>query len=284
MQTSACFLAIVLAALMGALPSSALAEEPQAPAILAREEIALPRPEETDDTVSLATVNNGERETVSVPVVSWRDLPYRTVTRQAYDYSCGSAAVATLLTHVYGAKTSENDVFQAMFRDGDQDKIRTEGFSLLDMSSYLNNRGFRAVGFKLDYAKAQKTGVPFIALVNNDGYNHFVVVKSMSPQAVLVGDPNKGNVVYPREVFEKLWNGVALIVTNNARKARLAYADDKDWRHARATARFDSDLLTELNDIHTASMNTQIAPTGIDILNTVLNTGLALNQISVQTR
>ena len=31
----------------------------------------------------------------NVQVMTWRDIPFRTVVRQQHDYSCGSAAVAT---------------------------------------------------------------------------------------------------------------------------------------------------------------------------------------------
>ena len=50
----------------------------------------------------------------TVSVISWRDIPFRSVVRQQYDYSCGSAAVATLLRHHYGITVPENEVFQSM--------------------------------------------------------------------------------------------------------------------------------------------------------------------------
>jgi hypothetical protein len=78
----------------------------------------------------------------SVSVTSWRDIPFRTVVRQQYDYSCGSAALATLLHFHYGLRVGESDVFQAMYAVGDQARIQEVGFSMLDMKSYLEQRGF----------------------------------------------------------------------------------------------------------------------------------------------
>ncbi|MDE3060597.1 MAG: peptidase C39, partial [Pseudomonadota bacterium] len=60
---------------------------------------------------------------------SLRDMRYAGVVRQRYDFSCGSAAVATLLTYHYRRPVEEPDVLAAMFRQGDRDKIRKEGFS-----------------------------------------------------------------------------------------------------------------------------------------------------------
>src|SRR3546814_6408724 len=45
--------------------------------------------------------------TYQLQVMTWWDIPFRSVIRQRYDFSCGSAALATLLTYHYGAPTSE---------------------------------------------------------------------------------------------------------------------------------------------------------------------------------
>ncbi|MDR3424179.1 MAG: C39 family peptidase [Alphaproteobacteria bacterium] len=215
---------------------------------------------------SEVVVDNGQRgETVDVGVISWRDLPFQTVKHQAYDYSCGSAAVATLVTYTYGMPTTEADVFKQMFARGNQNKIRREGFSMLDMSNYLNSRGLDAKGVRITEDKIKKYKVPFIALVNNKGYNHFVVVKTLAGDRVLVGDPNTGNTEYSLQDFARIWNGLALIVTNDAIKAREAYNNRKEWRFARAHAplRNGNDTGAETADL---PVSWQIAPTGPDIL------------------
>ena len=61
---------------------------------------------------------------VSVPVVSMKEARFVGTLHQQYDFSCGSAAVATLLTHHYGHKVTEAEVFQVMFEHGNRDKIR----------------------------------------------------------------------------------------------------------------------------------------------------------------
>lgn len=63
----------------------------------------------------------------TISVVSWRDIPFRTVVRQRYDYSCGSAAIATLLRHHYGLDAREAQVFQSMYARGDQERIQRVG-------------------------------------------------------------------------------------------------------------------------------------------------------------
>ncbi|MBA2352846.1 MAG: hypothetical protein H0V78_13985, partial [Burkholderiales bacterium] len=64
----------------------------------------------------------------SVKVTSLKEARYQSTIRQQYDYSCGSAALATLLTHHYGDPVTERMVFDSMYDNGIKEKIRREGF------------------------------------------------------------------------------------------------------------------------------------------------------------
>ena len=168
---------------------------------------------------------------VVMPVTSIRQSRLAGTVLQQYDFSCGSAAVATLLTHHYGLAVSETTVFEAMFRQGDQQKIRREGFSLLDMKRFLKSQGFEADGFEQPLDKLLEARVPAIVLVNENGYRHFVVVKGLRDGRVLVGDPAKGTRAMPRAGFEALWQGRLLFVIHN-RMEQARFNQAADWRAA----------------------------------------------------
>lgn len=165
----------------------------------------------------------------SVPVTSLYEARFQTVIRQQYDYSCGSAAVATLLTYHYDRPTGEKQVFEAMFAAGDQEKIRKLGFSMLDMKAYLEAQGFHADGFRISLDKLVNVGVPAITLINTKGYKHFVLVKGLTEDEILVGDPALGVKVYPRAKFEKLWNGILFAIRDKATVARAHFNQKQDW-------------------------------------------------------
>jgi predicted double-glycine peptidase len=148
----------------------------------------------------------------SVPVTSWRDLPFRTVIRQQFDYSCGSAALATLLRFHYGLQVREAEIFTAMYKAGDQDKIRKVGFSLLDMKRYLAAAGYSSDGYKISLADFARMSTPAIALIKTGAYRHFVVVKGVKGQDVLVGDPALGLRTYRRAEFEAMWAGIMFVI------------------------------------------------------------------------
>ena len=118
--------------------------------------------------------------------------------RQQYDYSCGSAALATLLTYQYNDPTSEAGIFKAMWEQGDQAKIKREGFSLLDLKRYLEARGYSADGYDTTLNKLAGVGIPAIVLIRDNGYNHFVVIKGIKDGKVAVGDPSLGARVIPK--------------------------------------------------------------------------------------
>lgn len=168
---------------------------------------------------------------VVIPLTSLKQARTGRTLIQKYDFSCGSAALATLLTHHYGFRVTEQTVFEQMYEHGDQQKIRTEGFSLLDMKRFLAAQGFEADGFKQPLDKLNEARVPAIVLINSDGYHHFVVVKGLQDDRVLLGDPAMGTRAVSRKAFEKNWqNGLLFVIHNRMESARFNMA--ADWRAA----------------------------------------------------
>ncbi|MES2317631.1 MAG: C39 family peptidase [Pseudomonadota bacterium] len=169
----------------------------------------------------------------NVPAASIKQLRFGATLRQQYDFSCGSAALATLLTYHYNYPLTEQRVFEHMFIHGDQKKIRKEGFSMLDMKRFLASRGYRADGFQLPLQKLVDAGLPAIVLVAERGYHHFVVVKGIAQGRILVGDPSSGARAMPRADFESIWVGKLLFVVHGY-PGKAGFNQAADWRAAPA--------------------------------------------------
>lgn len=166
---------------------------------------------------------------LSVKVASIKERRFMTTVRQQYDYSCGSAALATLLTYQYHDPLNEEAAFKAMWERGNQEKIQREGFSLLDIKEYLEANGYTANGYVAPLDKLVEVGVPAIVLIKDNGYNHFVVVKGMRGGKVLLGDPSAGSRIVPRADFEKMWmNGILFVITGKKEKA--VFNARSDWQ------------------------------------------------------
>lgn len=168
---------------------------------------------------------------VFMPVASMKALRYQTTLRQQFDFSCGSAALATLLTYHYGYPVNEAQVFEQMFLHGDQAKIRKEGFSLLDMQRYLAAHGFRADGFQLPLQNLIDANLPAIVLVSDKGYHHFVVIKGAADGRILIGDPSAGTRVLSRAAFDAIWTNRLLFVIHSQAQAPR-FNGLADWRAA----------------------------------------------------
>lgn len=165
----------------------------------------------------------------SFHVVSLKESRFKTTHRQQYDFSCGSATLATLLTYHYEDPVSEQEAFKAMFEAGDQEKIRRDGFSLLDIKNYLQRRGYQANGFRTSVDKLEQIGIPAIVLINQDGYRHFVLIKGVTPTDVLIGDPSRGVRRILRSEFESMWNGLFFLIQNRMGVARRHFNQASEW-------------------------------------------------------
>ena len=160
----------------------------------------------------------------AVGVTSWVDMPFRTIVRQEHDYSCGSAALATLLSYHYGRPTTEQEAFASMFAVGDKEKIQRVGFSLLDMKRYLSSIGYQADGYRMNLQGLSKMDMPAIVLIQVGTYKHFVVLKGVRDGWVLVGDPALGLHQIPQGEFLRMWNGIAFAIHGKAGASRFNLA------------------------------------------------------------
>ena len=176
-------------------------------------------------------INNDAGQNYSLHLTTLKEAKFRNTIRQKYDFSCGSAAVATLLTYQYGYPLSEQTAFAQMYAHGNRAKINKQGFSLLDIKQFLQANGFEADGFRVPLEKLAQEHLPAIALIEDKGYHHFVVIKGLLYGRVLIGDPALGTRSIPRDRFDKLWKDKLLFVIHD-RRDLARFNTVSDWRAA----------------------------------------------------
>jgi predicted double-glycine peptidase len=164
-----------------------------------------------------------------LPVKSMLERRYLTVVHQRYDFSCGSAALATLLRYHYGDLQNEQSVFVGMWKQGDRQQIRRLGFSLLDMKRYLNARGIKADGYVVTLADIERTGIPGIVLIDMKGYKHFVVIKGVANGQVLIGDPSLGIRIIDAAHFRSMWNGILFALADSVERGKSSFGRNQEW-------------------------------------------------------
>lgn len=146
-------------------------------------------------------------------MVSLRAARFTNLVPQRTDFSCGAAAVATILKYAYGLEDAdEQQVLQEMLKYADKEVVFRKGFSLLDIKTFVQSLGMKAVGFEIEAEHLERIKVPVIVLLDIKGYKHFVVFKTARRDRVYLADPALGNKVMTRQAFVESWNGIALAI------------------------------------------------------------------------
>ncbi len=153
--------------------------------------------------------------------------------RQKMDFSCGSAATATIYNYYLNDPLTEDQVINGLFRFGNKMKIiQNKGFSLLDIKKLSNALGYKVNGYKLDLDSLAEMGKPAIVTITIGNYKHFVVFRGLYKGRVFIADPALGNTILPRDEFDKIWyKHIALIIERKRRGVnRLALTEeDMKW-------------------------------------------------------
>lgn len=162
-----------------------------------------------------------------VKVKSLVDMRFKKVVRQQYDLSCGAAAMATLLKYFYGDDTDERQIIDGILEFGDQEKIKKDGFSMLELKKFGEREGYVGQGYRIEQADAlARVQIPVLTLINTRGYNHFVVIKGIQGGEVYIADPAFGNRSLPLEDFEEGWSNVVLIFLSATNGGNNAFTLD----------------------------------------------------------
>ena len=158
-----------------------------------------------------ANENIGKRHTL-------KELRDQYVIKQQLDYSCGAAALATLMVYYYGENTSEKEILELLntrletMTEEERARKTRIGFSLLDLKVVAQQKGYQAAGFKLSVDQLPQLLAPVIVHVRPFGYYHFAVLRGVAGDRVYLADPGRGNLRMSIERFLDEWQGVVFVL------------------------------------------------------------------------
>lgn len=166
-----------------------------------------------------------------VAVKPMSELRFSNVVRQQFDLSCGAAAAATIFQHFYGTDISEAEVIEYAIENGDKEEIAKRGFSMLEIKKFAESKGFVSEGFRIaDATKLRELKAPVLALIDTRGYKHFVVLKKVVGDEVIIADPAFGNSVKTLSEFEQLWNKTILVILSPELNGITEFVEDYSLR------------------------------------------------------
>jgi len=159
------------------------------------------------------TILGGGAYSQAVSMEPYSELKYRHIVRQAYDYSCGSAALVTILKFHIGISVTEQQAMEGMLEKGEKEKIiERRGFSLLDMKRYAASLNVPAAGYKAEVKDLLTLEEPAIVPIDYGGAKHFVVLRGIRNGVVFIADPSAGNLAFSVQEFATLWDKNTLFI------------------------------------------------------------------------
>lgn len=147
------------------------------------------------------------------PIKSWIEFRNADLVRQQYDYSCGSASLATILKYYYGdSDITESGIIDEILKSKgyqfNENEVLKEGdnvISFLDLSKYAQNKGFKAIGLAVDFDTLSKVKIPVVIFVSVRGIDHFSVYKGMDEEYIYLADPSFGNIKIKVHQFKEMF-------------------------------------------------------------------------------
>jgi predicted double-glycine peptidase len=194
-------------------------------------------------------------------VTPLNEFQFKHITKQSYDYSCGSAALATLLNSYLGENFTERQVIQGLMDLGSKEKIaERRAFSLLDMKKFVSTLGYNANGYKAELNDLETLGKPCILPIEFLGYRHFTVFRGIHGNHIFLADPYRGNTSYTISAFKDMWYENVIFMVDRAE-------NDMKWPNQ---MKLSNDDLRYINEKTTLDILTNYGPTIPDLDETIL--------------
>jgi uncharacterized protein len=184
------FVSIALAFAIGAIPSVLKAQYPSSP------------------------IRDGDH-TFGQSVASWKQIKRSYIVMQKRDYSCGAAAMATILKYYWGDKVTEDQILLVIEKILTPEEMKDrfkKGLAISDLRRAAVEMGYLSSIGTLSFRQLSESKVPLVVGISPDGYDHFVVYRGMDYDYVYVADPIRGNIRITHRDFVSQWQKNAVLV------------------------------------------------------------------------
>jgi predicted double-glycine peptidase len=169
---------------------------------------------------------------------SWRELQRQNIVMQSYDYSCGAAALATVLQYYWDDPVTEKQILEVMIHkvltvDEIKDRIKN-GMSLTDLRRVSVEMGYLAAIGTMTFEQLCQSKLPVVVPIKIKKYDHFVVFRGAVCGRVYLADPIRGNVRPTIAEFCGQWQkGAVLAVIKKGEKPRECTRLSIRWSEVR---------------------------------------------------
>ncbi|MGN1311807.1 MAG: peptidase domain-containing ABC transporter [Bacilli bacterium] len=117
---------------------------------------------------------------------------------------CGASCLLSIIRY-YGGNISKEKLI-------DMTKTTKDGTTFFGISSAAESLGLTTKSYKVDdIDKIKKIIPPILCQINNNGYNHFIIIYKIYNNRLLIMDPSKGKEVIDLFDFNNIWTGYIML-------------------------------------------------------------------------
>lgn len=117
---------------------------------------------------------------------------------------CGASCLLSIIRY-YGGNISKEKLI-------DMTKTTKDGTTFFGISSAAESLGLTTKSYKVDEIdKIKKIIPPILCQINNNGYNHFIIIYKIYNNHLLIMDPSKGKEVIDLFDFNNIWTGYIML-------------------------------------------------------------------------
>lgn len=136
-----------------------------------------------------------------LPLVSWKQLRDRELSKQQLDFSCGAASLATLLNFYHGVPTNEATILSLLHTNDAAASFQ----ELADVAR--NYYGLEAQGYALSVDMLKTVQQPVLVYLKVRGNDHFSVLRGIDENGqVWLADSGWGNRLLTAHQFKSMWS------------------------------------------------------------------------------
>lgn len=158
-------------------------------------------------------------------VTTFKAIREHDVVLQQWDFTCGAAALATILRYQFRDAVTEREIVETLIplTGKSIETVLADGFSLLDLKKFAQRRGLEAKGYAgLTVEELQAFNRPAIVPAHLFDFHHFVVFRGAYADKVFVADPAVGNTTLDRSEFETAWqDGIGFFIVAEGQDVKV---------------------------------------------------------------
>jgi predicted double-glycine peptidase len=146
---------------------------------------------------------------------SYQDLKFAYTVRQQRDFTCGAAALASILKYHYGMPVTEEMIFWMIVNRYKPEELKKKaeiGFSFEDLIFVAEKLGFKTQAAVVSATELEKLNGPVILQMNMKRFDHFSVLRKKTADIAYMSDPMFGQMTLDEKEFKEEFKGAVLAV------------------------------------------------------------------------